>query len=188
MYNEQRFNNWIERIKSEEVDLDKVESLEVFDRLLEDVVIACHNLLKAVKDREMKKSEAEQELKKMKELFSRDVDLGDELKNDLFEMIKESVKLIIRSAEIALSGKISKKSFEKLLDEALKSEKKGDLEKAFESIAMMGAKLFRGEKMPEIDFQEDSELLEYFDGLDAINTVMLLKEIDRDESSGEDSE
>ncbi|ADC65444.1 conserved hypothetical protein [Ferroglobus placidus DSM 10642] len=185
MYDEKWFNNWIERIKSEEIDLDNVDTLEVFDKFLEDVVVACYNLLRAVKERELKKKEAEEELKKVKEMLEREIDLGDEIKNDLFTMTKESAKLVVRAAEIALSGKVSKKSFEKLLEEALRKEKEGKIEEAFEIIAMMGAKIFRNEKLPEMEFPEESELLEYFDGLDAINTVILLSEIDAGESEEE---
>ena len=185
MYDEKRFSNWIERIKSEKINLDNVDSLEVFDKFLEDVVVACYNILRAVREREIKRREAEEALAKMREIILKEVDFGDEIKNDLFEMIKESVKLVIRAAEISLSGKVSKKSFEKLLEEALKKEKEGKLDEAFEAIAMMGAKVFKNEKLPEIDFPEDSELLEYFDGLDAINTVILLSEIDAGESQEE---
>ncbi len=186
-YTEQRFQNWLERIKEEKIDLDKAEGLEIFDQMLEDFVVACFNILKAIKNREITKKEALEEIKNMERIIKKGFDFGDDVKNELYQMITESLKIVLRSAEIAIEGKISRKSFEKLFNEAIKKEKNGDLDGAFESIAMMGAKIFRGDKLPEIEIpDEDLYILGWFDGVDAINMTILLSEIDRDRDMDRD--
>jgi|Deesub1362B_J571_1020462.scaffolds.fasta_scaffold00053_29 hypothetical protein len=182
-YSETRFNNWIARIKETELVPEDPESLSVLDQMLEDFVVACVNIIRAVKEREITKSDAAKELQEMEDIISSRIDLGDEFKNDVFEYLREAMRVIARSAVLALEGKISKKSFEALLKEAVQKETSGDIEGAFDAIARMGAKIFKGEKLPE-DIEipdEDLMIINWIDGVDAINTTMILSEIDSSE-------
>lgn len=187
-YSETRFNNWIVRIKETELVPEDPESLSVLDQMLEDFVVACVNIIRAVREREITKSDAAKELQEMEDIISSRIDLGDEFKNDVFEYLREAMRVIARSAVLALEGKISKKSFEALLKEAVQKETSGDIEGAFDAIARMGAKIFRGEKLPE-DIEipdEDLMIINWIDGVDAINTTMILSEIDSIDSSEEE--
>jgi hypothetical protein len=78
-----------------------------------------------------------------------------------------------------LEGKKTKNTFESLLKEAMTKEKEGDFDGAFQTVAKMGVKILQGEKLPEdMELPEDGYVLNWLDGLDAINTVMILSEID----------
>ncbi len=181
-YTPERFNNWLERIKETKIDINNAESLSVFDRMVDDFVVACLNILRAVKERELNKKDAFKELEEMKKLLTADVSFDDPIKNEFFDFVREGIKLIIHSAKYCLEGKTSKKSFQNLLKDALKKEQKGDLEGAFDIIARMGAKVFKGEKLPEdLQIPENSQILNWLDGVDAINTVIILTEIDTSE-------
>ncbi len=189
-YSETRFNNWITRIRESELIPDDPESLSVLDQMLEDFVVACVNIIRAVREREITKSDAAKELQEMEQIISSRIDLGDEFKNDVFEYLREAMRVIAKSAILALEGKISKKSFEALLKEAVQKETSGDIEGAFDAIARMGAKVFRGEKLPE-DLEipdEDLMIINWIDGVDAINTTMILSEIDSMDSVGSQEE
>ncbi len=177
-YSETRFRNWLEKIKETEVRENDPSTLTVFDQLLEDFVIACMNIVDAVKGREIKKSDALKEIEKISRIISEKYDFNDEMKNDLFEFTIESIKAVLASFRVYFEGKMSKKDFQSLLNDALKKEAKGDLEGAFDVIARMGAKVIKGEKLPELEFPEDSIVLSWLDGIDAINAVMELSEID----------
>ncbi len=182
-YTEARIRNWIERIKEENVDIDSGDGLEIFDKMLDDYIIACINLLKSVKSREVTKSDAKKMLEESSPLLRKRYDAGDEIKNELLEITLENMDVVSRSLELVLDGKISKKSFEKLLKDAVEKEKNGDMEGALEEITKMGAKLLSGEKLPE-DIEipdEDLVVIGWLDAIDAINTVNLLTEIDRSE-------
>ena len=97
------------------------------------------------------------------------------------------MRTVLASSKLYLEGKISKKDFKSLLDEAVKKEKEGDLDTAFELIAKMGAKVLAGEKLPELDAPDDElVVLNWLDGVDAINTVLLLSEIDASEIEEEE--
>ncbi len=181
-YSPERFSNWIKRIEESHVDFNDAESLAVFDRMVDDFVVACLNVIRAVKERELTKKDALKELESMEEILMSDVNFNDELKNELFEFIKEGIRAVISSARYCIQGRVSKKSFENLIKDALSREKKGDIEGAFDIVARMGAKVFKGEKLPEeLPIPEDSVILNWIDGIDAINTVMLLMEIDSSE-------
>jgi len=178
-YTEERLNNWIERIKREEIDLK--ESLEIFDKMLEDFIIAGIKLLESIKSKEITKKEAIEQIKRINEIINRRFNLEDDVKNELFEITKDSMRVVLKGLEFAVNGKISKKSFEKLFQEAVKMEKNSDVNGAFENLAKMAAKVLKGEKLPE-NFEipdEDLLVIGWFDAVDAINTMQILREIDR---------
>ncbi len=189
-YTDARIRNWVERIKEENVDMDSGKGLEIFDKMLDDYIIACINLLKSVKSREITKSSARKMLEESTSLLTKRYDLEDEIKNELLDITLENMGVVSKSLELVLDGRVSKKSFEKLLKDAIEREKNGDMEGAFEEIAKMGAKLLAGEKLPE-DIEipdEDLVVVGWLDAIDAINTVNLLAEIDRSEIQEEDDD
>ena len=182
-YTEDRIRNWIERIKEEKVDLDTGEGLEIFDKMLDDYIIACLNLLKSIKAREITRNEARRLVDDAKHILRKRYDAANEVKNELLEITLENMNVVTEGLEQALQGKVSRKSFEKLMKDAVEKEKSGDIQGAFEEMVRMGAKLLSGEKLPgdlEIP-DEDLLVVGWLDAMDAINTVNLLAEIDRSE-------
>lgn len=178
-YSETRFNNWVNRIKESNIDIEDAESLAVFDQMMEDFVVACLNVIRAVKERELTKKQAIEELDKIEKILLSEVDFSDPLKNDFFEFVRESLKAVIWSTKFYIDGKVSKKNFNALLKEAIKKEKEGDFEEAMKVVARMGTKIFKGERLPDdLEMPEDGLVLNWLDGIDAINTVMILSEID----------
>lgn len=186
-YTEDRLNNWIERIKDEEIDLESGKGLEVFDKMLDDYIIACLNLLRSIRDREITKKDALRYIVESVPLLEKNYDVGDEIKAELLEIAKENMKVVAKGLELVISGKVSKKSFEKLFADAIKKEKTGDLEGAFEDMARMAAKALSGERLPE-DLEipdEDLFVIGWLDAIDAISTMHQLNEIDRSEVEDE---
>ena len=189
-YTEDRIRNWIERIREEEVNIDSGKGLEIFDKMLDDYIIACLNLLKSIRSREITKSDAKRLVEESKTILKRRYNAGDDVKNELLEITIENMNVVTGGLELVLDGKISRKSFEKLLKSAVEKEKSGDIEGAFEEIIRMSAKLLSGEKLPdELEIpDEDLLVIGWLDAIDAINTVNLLAEIDRAEIQEEDEE
>jgi len=178
-YSEMRFNNWVNRIEEANIDLDDADSLAVFDQMMEDFVVACLNVIRAVRERELTKKSATSELDGMSNILNREVSFEDPLKSDFFDFVREGLKTVVKAAKYCIEGKISKKSIPTLVKEAVEKERKGDFEGAFDAVARAGAKVFKGEKLPDnIEVPEDGMVLNWIDGIDAINTVMLLLEID----------
>jgi len=177
-YTESRFKNWIKKIEEVENDVD---ILNLFDQMVEDIVIACMNIAKAVKNREIKKENAIREIEKIQRIIESDTKFNNDLKNMAYEFSIESIKAVLASFRYYLEGKTSKKDIKTLISEALKKEKKGDLNGAFDVIARIGAKILKGEKIHEFEVPDDSALLSWLDGIDAINTAIRLNEIDTGE-------
>jgi len=176
-YSEARLNNWIRKIEEAEINEEDASTLAVFDQMLEDMVIACISLTRAVNEREIKKADAIKELQKIFSIL-RDHDFKDDLKNDLYGFTLESIKAVLKSFQYYFEGKFSKKDFEKLVEDAVKKDKEGDYEASLDAIARMGAKVIKGEQLPELDVPEDSIILSWIDGIDAINSVFELSRID----------
>ncbi len=180
-YPESRFKNWIKRIEESKIDENDVDTLNVFDQMVEDFVVACMNIVRAVKSREIKKDDAIREIDKIWRIVDSDISFDTDLKNMVYEFSIESVKAVLASFKYYLEGKTSKKDIRTLLLEALEKEKKGDLTGSFDLIARIGAKILRGEKFPELEIPDDSAILSWIDGIDAINTAIRLNEIDTSE-------
>lgn len=178
-YSENRYNNWINLIREMDIDLDDPNSLVVFDQMVEDFVVACTKLINAVREREINKKQALEELEEMRKLLMLSVDFEDQDKDYFFDFAIEGLKVAVQSSKMHLEGKKTKKDFDNLLKEAVNKEKDGDFEGAFATVARMGTKVLRGEKLPEdMELPEDGYVLNWLDGLDALNTVMILTEID----------
>jgi len=185
-YPESRVQNWVKKIEESEVSEEDPDSLIVFEQMLEDVIVACFSIINAVKEREIKKADALKELEKIKSLFEREYKFNSELKSDVFALTAEAIRASVESFRYYLEGKTSKKSIRELIKEALEKEKKGELNLAFDAIARVGAKVINGEKLPDLNFQEDSLILSWIDGVDAISMVLELSKIDAGEEMQED--
>ncbi len=178
-YSNERFKNWINKIKETKTN-NESEFLNVFDYMMEDLVVACLNIFSAVKRREITKKVARDELEKIEKIIeSSDVRFDDPLKDEMFKGVKEGLKAIVYSAKFYLDGKVSRKDFKALLNEAIRKEKEGKTEEALNAIARMGAKVFKGERLPDnLEIPESENIINWLDGIDVINTVLILGEID----------
>ncbi|MEM4644527.1 MAG: DUF2150 family protein, partial [Archaeoglobaceae archaeon] len=81
-YSETRLQNWINKINESKVSEDDPTTLIVFDQMLEDVIIACFNIVNAVKDREIRKAEALKETSKDIAKIEEKVNRGEKLGKD----------------------------------------------------------------------------------------------------------
>lgn len=185
-YPESRVQNWIKKINESEVSEEDPNSLAVFEQMLEDVIIACFSILNAVKDREIKKAEALKELEKISTLFSKNYTFNSDLKADVFLLTLEAIRASIESFKYYFEGKFSKKSIKELIKDAIENEKSGKLDLAFDAIARAGAKVIKGEKLPDLHLSDDSIILSWLDGIDAINMIVELSKIDVSEETQED--
>ncbi len=175
-YPEERFKNWIRIIEKSEIKEDDPKTLEIFDHFIEDFAIACFKLISAVKNREILKRDALDYLESVKRNFLTSIDFGDEIKNEFYEFVKESMRTIAQSTIYYIQDKISKKDFEKLLREAMENESKGNLKLAFDCVAKMGAKVLRGEELPELE--ADGLVANWLDGVETLHMVIKLSKID----------
>lgn len=187
-YPESRFQNWMKKIEGSEVTEEDPNSLVVFEQMLEDTIIACFSILNAVKSRDLKKAEALKELEKISHFFSKEYNFNSEIKKDVFMLTAEATKAVVESFKYYLEGKTSKKGIRELIKEALENERSGKLELALDAIARAGVKVIKGEKLPEINLSEDSLVLSWLDGIDAIGMIVELSKVDASEETNEDTE
>ncbi|MEM4644937.1 MAG: DUF2150 family protein, partial [Archaeoglobaceae archaeon] len=111
-----------------------------------------------------------------------------DIKEDVFFLTLESIKAVLASFEYYLEGKLSKKSIKELIQDAIENEKRGKLDLAFDTVARIGAKVIKGEKLPDFNPPEDGIVLNWLDGIDAISMIVELSKIDSPQETDEDSE
>lgn len=176
-YSEERFKNWIKKIEECEAREDDPKTFEVFDHFVEDFAIACFKLISAVKNREVSKKMALEILNDVRKIFLVSMDFGDDLKNEFYEFARESIKTIANSVSYYLQNKISKKDFKQLLKEAIDFEREGEVQAAFDTVAKMGAKVLKGEELPELE--ADGFVANWLDGVETLAMMMKIMKIDQ---------
>ncbi len=178
-YSEKRWENWMNEIEQTDVDFEKPETLRVFDNLVNDVAITCFRILEDVSGRKLKKEKAVKKIQEVKDLIFRSHDFKDETKNMMMEFVKNSLYAILNSAEYRLAGKKSSRKPDELLKEAIEQEKKGNLDKSLDLISRIGAHVLSGNELPEMNIPEEDLLtLNWFDGIETLNTVLLTFRMD----------
>ena len=127
----------------------------------------------------MKKDDAITQIEEIKNLILRPYDFEDENKNMMMEFVKNSLYAILNSAQYKLMGKKSSKKPEELLKEAIEHEKKGNYDKALDLISRIGAYVLAGNELPEMNVpEEDLITLNWYDGIETLNTVLLTLRMD----------
>ena len=175
-YTEERWQNWITKVKESGFKLDDQEKGAVFVYMEDDVVLACLKII----------------AKFDKNLFSKDDALGHiaEIKNIVLkkiEPINEDIDIMLESTQLSLMGvfascecyieKAYEKtgSFKKLIKGALEAEKEDNMGAALGSVAEIGANVLAGGKLKDKDLEDIPEGLvaEWLDGIDSISAAMV---------------
>ncbi len=175
-YTDERWQNWISKVKESGFKLDDQEKGAVFVYMEDDVVLACLKII----------------AKYDKNLFSTDDALGHiaGIKHIILkkiEPINEDIDIMLESTQLSLMGVFAscecyiEKAFEKtgsfgkLIKGALEAEKADNMGVALGNVAAIGANILAGGKLKDKDLEDLPEGLvaEWLDGIDSISAAMV---------------
>ena len=175
-YTAERWNNWLDRLREEEIDPESDDSARLFFNLLDDATIAIAKILTDYDDGEFEDADAAaEELGRVREIVLSEVDIDDEEKLTLVDGIQTSLVCALYTAEEYIVGGPAEGAVEEHLQAAAAAEKEEeDLDTALAHCVQAGTRIVDGEELP----METAEEIEYglvadwVNGLDSLGRAL----------------
>ncbi|WP_049925779.1 DUF2150 family protein [Halopiger goleimassiliensis] len=174
-YSEERWQNWIDRIKDEDIDPEDEDSARLLLNLQDDTAIAVAKIVAAYDDGELGEEEALSEIEDVREIVLGEVDIEDEEKLILVDGVQTSLVCVFFAAEeFIASGPAEEGSVADYLGAAADAEAEEDLDAALGYAAQAGTLIIDGEDL-DMEIAEDLEyglVTEWINGLDSLQSAM----------------
>ena len=184
-YSQERWGNWLDRIREEDIDPEDENSARLLLNLQDDVAIAVAKIVAAYDDDFIGQEEALEELADIRETVLADVDFDDEEKALLVDGVQTSLVCVFFASEHYLIEGAAEDDvpLEEYVTEASASEEAGDLDNALGLVAQAGTRILGGE---ELDFTITEEIeyglvTEWVNGLDSLQNAMSDPEVVEEE-------
>jgi len=176
-YTQTRWLNWMNKVKESKFKLtepDEKNSGAVFIYIMDDVVLACLKVIARCEREIITPEEAVTEISAIREIvFQENESLGEDA-DLMLESLKTSLAAVFVSCQRYITGDFDRDTpLEELVQEAIASEQKEDLDGAFDLLSQIGARVIGGETLPEMGDLPYCMTAELLDGIDAISAAML---------------
>jgi hypothetical protein len=183
-YSEERWQNWLDRLRDEEIDPEDEESARLLLNLQDDVAIAVAKILTASDDGDLDEDEAMEELADIREVVLSEPDFDDEDKLMLVDGVQTSLVCVFYSAEQYLAdGVADETTVEEYVLAAVEAETEDDLDRALGLSACAGTRVVDGEEldMSVLDDVEYGLVTEWVNGLDSLQSALSDPEVIEDD-------
>ena len=183
-YSDERWQNWLDRIREEDIDPENEDSARLLLNLQDDVAIAIAKIVTAYDDDAIGEEEAMDELGDIREVVLDEVDFDDEEKAMLIDGVQTSLVCVFYAAEqYVADGPAEEGSVEEYVLEAGRAEEAEDLDSALGLVAAAGTRIIDGEEL-DMAVTEDLEyglVTEWVNGLDSLQSAMSDPEVVEEE-------
>ena len=183
-YTEERWQNWIDRLREEEIDPEEEDSARLLLNLQDDTAIAVAKIIKAYEDSDLGEEETLDELGDIQEIVLSEVEFDDEEKAMLIDGVQTSLMCVFYSAEeYVVGGPADDGTIEEYVTAAADAEAEDDLDAALGYCVQAGTLIVDGEEM-DISLAEGLEfglVAEWVNGLDSLQTAMKDPEVVEEE-------
>jgi len=193
-YTQKRWLNWINKVKESNFKLTESEEKNagaVFVYIMDDVVLACLKVIARCERGVIAPEEALDELSKIRNIVFQDHESLGEDADLMIESLKTSLAAVFVSSQRYVAGDFDRETpLAEMIERALESEKKEDLDQTFNLLSQIGARIIGGESLPDMGELPYSMTAELLDGIDAISAAQMgdnsYKEDDGTDEGGED--
>jgi len=186
-YTEERWQNWIDRLREEEIDPEEEDSARLLLNLQDDTAIAVAKIIRAYGDGEIGEEETLDQLGEIQEIVLSEVEFDDEEKAMLIDGVQTSLMCVFYTAEeYVVGGAADDGTIEEYVTAAADAEAEDDLDAALGYCVQAGTLIVDGEEM-DIGLAEDLEfglVAEWVNGLDSLQTAMKDPEVVEEEEEG----
>ena len=183
-YSDERWQNWLDRIREEEIDPEDEDSARLLLNLQDDVAIAVAKIVTAYDDGDVDEEEALDELTDIREVVLDEVDFESDEKAMLIDGVQTSLVCVFYAAEqYVAEGVADEAPVEEYVIEAGKAEEAEDLDSALGLVAAGGTRIIDGEEL-DMEVTEDLEyglVTEWVNGLDSLQSAMSDPEVVEEE-------
>ncbi len=174
-YTQERWQNWIDRLREEDLDLENEDSARLLMNLQEDTAIAVAKVVEAYESGEIGEERAHAELTEIQETVLAEAPLEDEEKAMLIESVQMSLEVVFYAAqEYLAAGAAEDASLEEYIEAAAEAEANEDIDTAIGYLVQAGTLVIDGEEldMALIDEMEYGLVAEWVNGLESLQNAL----------------
>jgi hypothetical protein len=174
-YTEERWQNWLERVREEEVDPENEDSARLLLNLQDDAAIAVAKILADYEDGILDREEALAELERVREIVLSEADLDDEDKLMLIDGVQTSLVCVFYAAEeYVQAGVADEATLEEYVRAAADAEASEDVDAALGYLVQAGTRVVDGEEldMAWVENIEYGLVSEWVNGLDSLQAAL----------------
>ncbi len=188
-YSEERWQNWIDRLRDEEIDPEDEDSARLLLNLQDDAAIAVAKIVSAHEEGDLGEEEALDELAEVREIVLSDVEVDDEETAFLIDGVQTSLVCVFAaSEEYILRGAAGEATIEEYVRAAADAEAEEDFDAALGYCAQAGTRIIDDDDL-DVSIGEEIEygfVAEWVNGLDSLQSAMrdpeVIEEEDEDET------
>jgi len=174
-YTDERWQNWIDRLREEEIDPEDEDSARLLLNLQDDTAIAVAKILTDYDDGELEEEAALDELADIQEVVLSEVAFDNEEKEMLIDGVQTSLMCVFYAAEeYIVGGPADDGTIEEYVTAAADAEAEDDLDAALGFCVQAGTLIIGGQEL-DIGLTENLEfglVAEWVNGLDSLQTAM----------------
>jgi hypothetical protein len=183
-YTDERWQNWIGRLREEEIDPEQEDSARLLLNLQDDTAIAVAKIITDFDDGVLDEERALGELEDMQEVVLSEVEFDNEEKGMLIDGVQTSLMCVFYAAEeFVVGGPADEGTIEEYIEAAAEAEANEDLDAALGYCVQAGTLVIDGAEM-DIGMTEDLEfglVAEWVNGIDSLQTAMRDPEVVEEE-------
>jgi hypothetical protein len=173
-YTDDRWRNWLDRLKEEDLDPENEDSARLLLNLQDDAAIAVVKILAALDDDRIGEERAVEEIRGVRDIVLADVDFEDEDKVMLIDGVQTSLIPVFYAAEEYVVGGVVEGDVSEFVRAAAEAEAEEDLDAALGYVVQAGTRVVDGEPL-DIELVEDMEyglVSEWVNGLDSLQSAI----------------
>jgi len=173
-YTDERWQNWLDRLKEEELDPENEDSARLLLNLQDDAAIAVVKVLAALDDGRIDDERAVEEIRDVRDIVLADVEFDDEDKVMLIDGVQTSLVPVFYAAEEYVVGGVVEGDVSEFVRAAADAEAEDDLDAALGYVVQAGTRVIDGEVL-DIDLVEELEyglVSEWVNGLDSLQSAI----------------
>ncbi|MCT9097542.1 DUF2150 family protein [Haloarchaeobius sp. HME9146] len=174
-YSAERWQNWVDRIREEEIDAEDEDSMRVFDLMQDDAAIAAAKIVSSFDDGDLDEEGASEKINEIGDIVFSEPDFDDEDKVFLVGSVQESLSIVLHACmEYIHAGAAEEASIEEYVAAAADAEEEEDIESARGFLVKAGTLIIDGENLsPELGKDlEYGPVAEWLNGLASLQSAM----------------
>ena len=183
-YTAERWQNWIGRLREEDIDPEEEDSARLLLNLQDDTAIAVAKIITDYEDGVIDDERALSELEDIQQVVLSEVEFDNEEKEMLIDGVQTSLMCVFYAAEeFVVGGPAEDGTIEEYIEAAAEAEANEELDAALGYCVQAGTLVVDGEEM-DIAVTEDLEfglVAEWVNGIDSLQTAMRDPEVVEEE-------
>lgn len=174
-YTEERWQNWLDRLREEDVDPEDEDAARLFFNLMDDAAIAVAKVLKEHDDGELGDEAAHEELERIRGIVMTEVEFDSEEKLMFVDGVQTSLLSVFYAAEeYVAGGPVEEGTVEQYVDAAVEAEAEEDVDTALMHCVQAGTLIIDGQEFDATTAEEIEYgyVANFVDGLASLQTAL----------------